>query len=81
MSKISSYAIDSTPNVGDKLLGTDVDNMNATKNFTVGQVLSLLSEAILDLPVYESNDLALLGGLVEGQLFRDTPGIVHIVFN
>lgn len=41
MSKISSYANDSSPNLGDKLIGTDVDNMNATKNFTVGQIVSL----------------------------------------
>ena len=41
MGKISSYAIDSTPNLSDKLIGTDVDNLNATKNFTIGQVLSL----------------------------------------
>jgi hypothetical protein len=39
--KISGYALDSTPNLGDKLIGTDVDNMNATKNFTIGQVLNL----------------------------------------
>lgn len=41
MGKISSYANDSTPNLGDKLIGTDVDDLNATKNFTVGQVVSL----------------------------------------
>lgn len=41
MGKISGYALDSTPNLGDKLIGTDVDNMNATKNFTIGQVLAL----------------------------------------
>lgn len=41
MGKISGYANDSTPNLGDKLIGTDVDNMNATKNFTIGQVVSL----------------------------------------
>jgi len=79
--KISSYAIDSTPNSGDKLIGTDVDNMNATKNFTIGQVLSLLSSAVLTLPIYETNDEALFGGLTAGQLFRDTAGFVHIVFN
>ena len=39
--KISGYALDSTPNLSDKLIGTDVDNMNATKNFTIGQILSL----------------------------------------
>ena len=41
MSKISSYAVDSTPNLSDKVIGTDVDNMNATKNFTIGQILNL----------------------------------------
>ena len=41
MAKIGTYAIDSTPNLSDKLIGTDVDNMNATKNFTIGQILSL----------------------------------------
>lgn len=41
MSKISSYANDSTPNLSDKVIGTDVDNMNATKNFTIGQILDL----------------------------------------
>lgn len=41
MGKISGYANDSTPNLGDKLIGTDVDNLNATKNFTVGQIVSL----------------------------------------
>jgi hypothetical protein len=39
--KISGYAIDSTPNLSDKVIGTDVDNMNATKNFTIGQILNL----------------------------------------
>lgn len=81
MGKISSYANDSTPNLSDKVIGTDVDNMNATKNFTIGQILSLLPEATLILPIYETNDLALLGGLTEGQLFRDIAGVVHIVFN
>jgi hypothetical protein len=46
MSKISSYAIDSTPNLGDKLIGTDIDNLNATKNFTVGQIVSLANSSL-----------------------------------
>ena len=41
MAKISTYETDSTPNLSDKLIGTDVDNMNQTKNFTISQVLSL----------------------------------------
>lgn len=39
--KISAYADDSSPNLSDKVIGTDVDNMNATKNFTIGQILDL----------------------------------------
>ena len=79
MSKISSYANDSTPNLSDKVIGTDVDNMNATKNFTIGQILSLLSGAILTLPTYASNSAALAGGLVQGQLYKSSTGIVSIV--
>ena len=50
MGKISGYANDSTPNVGDKLIGTDVNDMNATKNFTIGQILSLGSSSGLLVP-------------------------------
>ena len=50
MGKISGYAIDSTPNVGDKLIGTDVNDMNATKNFTIGQILSLGASSGLLVP-------------------------------
>lgn len=51
MSKISSYANDSTPDLGDKVIGTDVNNMDATKNFTLGQILNLgVSEGITASP-------------------------------
>jgi hypothetical protein len=79
MGKISGYAIDSTPNVGDKLIGTDVNDMNATKNFTIGQVLGLLSSATLTLPTYASNSAAIAGGLTQGQLYKSSSGVVSIV--
>ncbi len=41
MAKISTYPLDSTPNLGDKLIGTDVNDSNATKNLTIGQILSV----------------------------------------
>jgi hypothetical protein len=41
MGKISTYAVDSTPSLSDKLIGTEVGNLNATKNYTIGQILSL----------------------------------------
>lgn len=39
--KISSYANDSTPNLNDKLIGTDVNNLDATKNYLIGDIVSL----------------------------------------
>ena len=50
MGKISGYANVSSPNVGDKLIGTDVNDLNATKNFTIGQVLSLGASSGLLVP-------------------------------
>ena len=41
MPKISTYAT-SIPAVNDKLIGTDANDNSATKNFTVGDVASLL---------------------------------------
>jgi hypothetical protein len=41
--KISSYANDSTPNLNDKLIGTDVNDMNATKNYLISDIASLVN--------------------------------------
>jgi hypothetical protein len=41
MGKISTYAQVSSPSLSDKVIGTDVDNINATKNFTIGQIIGL----------------------------------------
>ena len=41
MSKINSYATQGTPVLADKLIGTDTANSDATKNFTIGDILSL----------------------------------------
>jgi hypothetical protein len=59
--KISSYAIDSTPNLSDKLIGTDVDNMNATKNFTISQLFSLGASSGLFVPYTGAIDNVDLG--------------------
>ena len=44
--KISSYANDSTPNLTDKLIGTDVNNMDATKNYLIGDIVSLANSSL-----------------------------------
>lgn len=46
MGKISSYANDSTPNLTDKLIGTDVNNMDATKNYLIGDIVSLANATL-----------------------------------
>jgi hypothetical protein len=77
--KISSYAVLSNPQLGDKLIGTDVNNMDVTKNFTIQSLLDLLPSAVLTLPTYASNAAALVGGLVVGQLYKSSAGVVSIV--
>ena len=44
MAKISTYAIDSTPTLADKLIGTDVNDSDITKNFLVGDIVKLQQE-------------------------------------
>jgi len=42
MAKISTYPIVSVPTVNDLLIGTDVENLNETKNFSIGDIASLI---------------------------------------
>tara|TARA_Y100000114_G_scaffold124706_1_gene120576 strand:+ start:2743 stop:5013 length:2271 start_codon:yes stop_codon:yes gene_type:complete len=42
MAKISTYVIDSTPQLTDKVIGTDVNDNNITKNYTIGDIISLV---------------------------------------
>tara|TARA_R110000796_G_scaffold901_1_gene3399 strand:+ start:802 stop:1629 length:828 start_codon:yes stop_codon:yes gene_type:complete len=52
MGKISTYAIDGTPTVTDKVIGTDVGDSNITKNYTISDILGLATantlQAVLD---------------------------------
>ena len=78
MAKISSYSTDATVSYTDKLIGTDAQDSNITKNYTVGDILSLPLQSV---PVYANNAAALAGGLVVGKLYRitgtDQLGVVH----
>lgn len=42
MAKISTYPIDATPQLDDKVIGTDVNDNNITKNYTIGDIISLV---------------------------------------
>lgn len=50
MGKISTYAVDSTPSLSDKLIGTEVGNLDATKNYTISSILSLGNSSGLFVP-------------------------------
>jgi|TARA_R110000782_G_scaffold7841_1_gene25982 hypothetical protein len=41
MARISTYPIDSTPTVEDYLIGTEVDNLDVTKNYRISDILAL----------------------------------------
>jgi hypothetical protein len=50
MGKISTYSVDSTPSLSDKLIGTEVGNLDATKNYTISSILSLGNSSGLFVP-------------------------------
>ena len=78
MAKISSYSTDNTVSYSDKLIGTDAQDSNITKNFTIGSILSMPLPSV---PVYANNAAALAGGLVVGNVYRITgTGQLGVVF-
>ena len=76
--KISSYTVLSNPQLGDKLIGTDVNNMDVTKNFTISDILAL--GAPISYKVYTglltqagtSNPLSITGGSL-------TVGVTYLI--
>lgn len=54
MARISTYALDTNIKGTDKLIGTDVENNNVTKNFSVKELTDYISEN-------EAADLSLVG--------------------
>lgn len=81
MGKISTYNQIVTPALTDLVIGTDVNDSNITKNFSVQQIISMLgggsAGAIVTLPEYGSDGAAGSGGLVTGQFYR-TGGDVKV---
>jgi hypothetical protein len=78
MATISSYSTDASVSYADKLIGTDAEDSNKTKNFTIGSILSMPLPSV---PVYADNAAALTGGLVAGNVYRITgTGQLGVVF-
>jgi hypothetical protein len=77
MATINSYSTDTTVSYSDKLIGTDAEDSNKTKNFTVGSILSMPLPSV---PVYANNTAAKAAGLAVGKIYRitgtDTAGVV-----
>ena len=78
MGKINSYATDNSLSYNDKLIGTDAEDQDKTKNYTIGDILSM---PLPNVPVYANNVAALAAGLVAGNVYRITDtdylGVVH----
>ena len=78
MGTINSYETDNNVTYNDKLIGTDAEDQNNTKNFTVGDILAL---PLPNVPVYANNAAAIAAGLVVGRVYRitgtDYLGVVH----
>jgi hypothetical protein len=80
MAKIDSYPLVESPISGsDKLIGTDTVNDNATKNFTVQELLYYIFENGSALDSYVDNDEAIAGGLIFGAIYRTPTGELRIV--
>jgi hypothetical protein len=47
MAKISTYPIISVPTLNDLLIGTDVENLNETKNFSLGDISGLIGQGFV----------------------------------
>jgi hypothetical protein len=78
MAKISTYSTDATLSYTDKLIGTDSQDSNITKNYTIGSILSMPLPSV---PVYANNTAALAAGLVVGNVYRITgTGNLGVVF-
>ena len=71
MAIISTYPIDVSVNLTDKLIGTDVEDSSKTKNYTVESLLKLVSLVAVTLPVYADNAAAVSAGLTVGKMYRN----------
>jgi hypothetical protein len=88
MAKISKYPVNALPQLNDKLIGTKVggDPVDGTYNFTLAQLLTLISSNLTatsfklsNVIEYADNAAATTAGLSVGQVYRtgDLLKIVH----
>lgn len=85
MARIQTYDNDVNIDAADRLVGTDGtvgEDLNKTKNFTLGDIKAYASGSIVltNVPVYADNAAAVSAGLAIGRVYRtgDALKIVHI---
>lgn len=61
MARISTYPGPSLPSLSDMLIGTDVNDMNATKNFSIGDIVSVPGSSTYVPYTGATNDVFLTG--------------------
>ena len=68
MGKISTYAIDALPTLDDKVIGTDAENQQITKNYLLGDIIGLVPtptlQEVLDSGNVATQNIALTGTIV-----------------
>ena len=71
MARISTYALDAAINDADKLIGTDSDNNNQTKNFSLLGIAEYVIDTFIDpdasdfqIPVFNQNGIRITGSIM-----------------
>jgi len=72
MGKISTYSIDSLPTNDDKVIGSDNENSQITKNYLIGDILGLVPtpglQEVLDIQNSATQNITLKGNVVAEQM-------------
>ena len=69
MARISTYALDASISTNDKLVGTDAEDSNITKNYQIGAFMAFIT-GNLNLDAFADDAAAGVGGIVSGKLYK-----------
>tara|TARA_R100000951_G_scaffold91610_1_gene79986 strand:- start:39 stop:305 length:267 start_codon:yes stop_codon:yes gene_type:complete len=69
MARISTYALDASISTDDKLVGTDAEDSNITKNYQIGAFMAFIT-GNLNLDAFADDAAAGVGGIVSGKLYK-----------
>jgi len=69
MARISTYALDTSISNNDKLVGTDAEDSNITKNYKIDAFIAFVS-GNLNLQAFADDAAAGAGGIASGKLYK-----------